>query len=287
MSYYHDSLPSAGREDSFDIRKHSDRLKPSPRKKGKYICPACDGESFSINQKTGAYSCFSSGCESKDIRDAIAPLPQQTTVQRNKSQHKRQQPQNSKKIENEIQADCVSVEKKVDDLFLTVLREQQRPEEALVELGVWCRKNKLPEYPVSQLFQKKMKDLKEIVASQVGSDVEDKDFDQLRKIQHEKTSLNDWDASDILPIPLGESVSHDAPILNVVWWGFLAYILSISASLLPRMTHISAGSFAETPTIWSCIIGESVSGKTRIQKITFAWLRQEERQKYERYKKGN
>ncbi len=58
----------------FDIRNFADRLEPT-KTKGKYICPKCGGSNLSINQETGAYSCFN-GCQCKDIRDTVAPLDQ-------------------------------------------------------------------------------------------------------------------------------------------------------------------------------------------------------------------
>ena len=56
----------------FDIRDYHDRLTPTKRKH-RYECPVCGGHSFTINPKTGAYKCWSNECDSKDIREAIAP----------------------------------------------------------------------------------------------------------------------------------------------------------------------------------------------------------------------
>ena len=56
----------------FDIRDYSDRLAPTKRKH-RYECPVCGGHSLTINQKTGAYKCWSNECDSKDIREEIAP----------------------------------------------------------------------------------------------------------------------------------------------------------------------------------------------------------------------
>jgi putative DNA primase/helicase len=57
----------------FSMLDHLDKFEPSG-KKDKYICPVCGGNDLSINPKTGAYSCFSGGCESKAIRAAVAPI---------------------------------------------------------------------------------------------------------------------------------------------------------------------------------------------------------------------
>ena len=58
---------------SFDIRDHLDKLEPG-KEKDKYICPVCSGRNLSIAPKTGAYQCWSGGCATNDIRDAIRPL---------------------------------------------------------------------------------------------------------------------------------------------------------------------------------------------------------------------
>jgi phage/plasmid-associated DNA primase len=58
---------------SFDIRNFSDRLTPA-KGKNRYICPICNGNNLTIDPKDGAYKCWSGECESKLIRDAIAPL---------------------------------------------------------------------------------------------------------------------------------------------------------------------------------------------------------------------
>jgi hypothetical protein len=58
---------------TFDIRDHLDKLEPG---KGKnfYTCPVCEGRRLGIDPKTGAYQCWSGGCSTNDIREAIRPL---------------------------------------------------------------------------------------------------------------------------------------------------------------------------------------------------------------------
>jgi phage/plasmid-associated DNA primase len=51
------------------------RLTPA-KGKNRYICPICNGNNLTIDPKDGAYKCWSGECESKSIRDAIAPLPE-------------------------------------------------------------------------------------------------------------------------------------------------------------------------------------------------------------------
>ncbi len=57
----------------YDIRQHLAVLTPSKDSKTKYHCPVCNGDDLDIS-KDGAYSCFNSNCEPKDIRVAIDKL---------------------------------------------------------------------------------------------------------------------------------------------------------------------------------------------------------------------
>ncbi|MFM6135943.1 MAG: hypothetical protein ACKPCP_17615, partial [Sphaerospermopsis kisseleviana] len=59
--------------EKFDIRNFTDNLIPSHKGKNFYKCPVCSGSSLHINPSSGAYKCFSSECETKLIRDAVAP----------------------------------------------------------------------------------------------------------------------------------------------------------------------------------------------------------------------
>ena len=60
---------------SFSILDHVDQLEPS-KEPGKYICPACGGNDFSINEKTGAFNCWHdpSPAHRAEVRNALAPL---------------------------------------------------------------------------------------------------------------------------------------------------------------------------------------------------------------------
>jgi putative DNA primase/helicase len=58
---------------SFDIRDHLDKLEPG-KGKDAYTCPVCQGKRLTFDKKTGAYQCWSGGCSTDDIREAIRPL---------------------------------------------------------------------------------------------------------------------------------------------------------------------------------------------------------------------
>jgi predicted P-loop ATPase len=61
-------------EEPYDIRKHLSVLTRSKGSKTKFHCPACDKNDLDIHPLTGAYRCFSGGCEPEDIRQAIDKL---------------------------------------------------------------------------------------------------------------------------------------------------------------------------------------------------------------------
>jgi predicted P-loop ATPase len=58
---------------TFDIRDHLDKLEPG-KGKDAYTCPVCQGKRLTFDKKTGAYQCWSGGCSTNDIREAIRPL---------------------------------------------------------------------------------------------------------------------------------------------------------------------------------------------------------------------
>ena len=60
---------------TFSILDFLDQLEPS-KEKGKFICPACNGNDFSVNKNTGAYSCWhdTSPAHRAEIRDVLAPM---------------------------------------------------------------------------------------------------------------------------------------------------------------------------------------------------------------------
>jgi predicted P-loop ATPase len=72
----HNDNPTDGQFSStstFDIRDHLDKLEPG-KGKDAYTCPVCEGKRLTFDKKTGAYQCWSGGCSTGDIREAIRPL---------------------------------------------------------------------------------------------------------------------------------------------------------------------------------------------------------------------
>jgi hypothetical protein len=60
---------------AFSILDHLEQLEPS-NEPGKYHCPACGGNDFTVNKNTEAYNCWhdTSPAHRAEIRDALAPL---------------------------------------------------------------------------------------------------------------------------------------------------------------------------------------------------------------------
>jgi len=60
---------------AFSILDFVDQLEPSPEK-GKYMCPACGGNDFTVNKGNGGYNCWHdpSAAHRAEIRDALAPM---------------------------------------------------------------------------------------------------------------------------------------------------------------------------------------------------------------------
>ncbi|MEW5856850.1 MAG: hypothetical protein AB1861_05655, partial [Cyanobacteriota bacterium] len=69
------SPPQPPKLKQFDIREWVDRLTPVEGRKNEYLCPVCE-KKLTINPDHGAYNCWVTGCDHKDIREAIAPLSQ-------------------------------------------------------------------------------------------------------------------------------------------------------------------------------------------------------------------
>lgn len=60
---------------AFSILDHLDQLEAS-NQSGKFVCPACGGNDFTVNKATGGYNCWhdTSPAHRAEIRDKLAPL---------------------------------------------------------------------------------------------------------------------------------------------------------------------------------------------------------------------
>jgi len=75
MSHDHNSTNGqfSSTSNTFDIRDHLDKLEPG-KGKNKYVCPVCSKRNLGVDPNTGAYQCWSGGCSTAEIKEAIRPL---------------------------------------------------------------------------------------------------------------------------------------------------------------------------------------------------------------------
>ena len=79
---------STSESNIFDIRDYLDCIEKSPKSKSKYFCPVCGGSNLDIDLKSGKYRCFSNECDSRDIREAIAPWADSPRNRKNSGEQK-------------------------------------------------------------------------------------------------------------------------------------------------------------------------------------------------------
>lgn len=74
---------------SFSILDHLDKINKNDKRDGKYICPACGGNNFDVNKRTGAYNCFDdpSAAHRAEIRNVVAPLVRWEKPSRERGSH--------------------------------------------------------------------------------------------------------------------------------------------------------------------------------------------------------
>jgi hypothetical protein len=139
----------------FSILEHLEKLEPSGKKDGKYVCPVCGGNDLGISLKSGAYTCYSGGCERAAIRNAIAPLPQIG----DQPAYPRKPKKSARERVREVQLDSARVESKVEELLLLVGSGTHTLEQAQVELGIWAKAEGLSPFDAGQLFKAEAKEL--------------------------------------------------------------------------------------------------------------------------------
>ena len=118
----------------FNLLDHLDKLTPSTG--GKYHCPVCTGNDFSVNKKTGAYTCHNNGCTGKPVRDSVAPL---TKADRDRAKFLKFKPLTTQEKEKEVFEESIRVECQVDDLIRDIRDERSSYASATVRLSVWCK----------------------------------------------------------------------------------------------------------------------------------------------------
>jgi hypothetical protein len=149
---------------TFSILDHLEQLEPS--KGGKYICPACSGNDFSINKKSGAFKCWSNECDSKAIMNILAPLPQNGRGPIGPKPPKR--PKNIREKERDAAENLFQIEYKVQQIFYRIESTEITEAAAAVELAAWCQEVGADKFTTTQLLREKVKQWKAIKPSGGG-----------------------------------------------------------------------------------------------------------------------
>lgn len=273
----------------FDIRDHLDNLEPNEREKGKYICPVCGGNDLAISAKTGAYSCFSSGCEPREIRNLIAPLakgqrPPKTAQRRNADATRK----------------ANEVESKVTNLIMLIALGETTLEQAQVELSAWCQEYGHDRFAAGQLLRSKnsvnkndsVNDARQgvdklkstqgnglrAVSTKSTDSIGDIEGDALitdhewNRFRQAMTSPGSFDPFLWLPERLAQIARSDAARNCLDPMALWAYLLPSVLSLMGRDTLLDMGNW-QTPNIaWSLLIGESGTGKSRAKSLVLGPL---------------
>ena len=115
----------------------------------------------------------------------------------------------------------------------------------------------------------------------------------LDEVQPEDTKrfnqLIDWhnatlDLKKVLPHPIADAFLHDAQVLNIdpvsLWQYFLPAVLSTAG----QRVNLDVESHLIPAIIWTCIVGESGTGKSRAESIILAPLKKLQHQEKKRWK---
>jgi len=131
--------PVASMTSGFSMLNFLDKLEPNPKEKNKYICPVCGGNDLSVHPESGAYQCFSNGCDTADIRNAVAPAEKRKGSARERKPRKKTHTE----LRREVQAVSVERESRVDELVRMVEGGYHTIGQAKIELKAWAESNKL------------------------------------------------------------------------------------------------------------------------------------------------
>lgn len=137
----------------FSILDHLDKLTPA-KDKGSYVCPVCEDDNLKINLDSGAYKCFSHDCESKLIRDAIAPLSQESKT---KYRQAKSRPKSTKEKQRDATLAAAEVEMEAQAIALAVEGGYDTPATAMVKIAAWAKEHGHNVFSAQQLLKQFLK----------------------------------------------------------------------------------------------------------------------------------
>lgn len=138
----------------FRIAAHIDKLTPS-KKKGRYHCPVCGDDNFTISNDGVAYKCWGNQCDPADIRNKIAPLTPQAKASYQKHKAK---PKSAKQRQKDAVANAAMIECEVDQLVIRVAEGIDTAAQAEVALKTWCKEHGHDGFSASKLLKEKLAD---------------------------------------------------------------------------------------------------------------------------------
>jgi predicted P-loop ATPase len=139
----------------FSILDHLDKLIPA-KEKGSYVCPVCGDDNLKINMSNGAYKCFSNECESSLIRDAIAPLNQES---KNKYRQAKARPKSKKEKDRDATLAAAEVEIEARTIALAVEGGYETPATAMVRMAAWAKEHGHNIFSAQQLLKQFLKNI--------------------------------------------------------------------------------------------------------------------------------
>ncbi|MDV3347637.1 virulence-associated E family protein [Leptothoe sp. LEGE 181152] len=148
---------STGNRNSFDIRDHVDKLTPA-KEKGRYICPVCEDDNFTIRENDGAFQCWSNGCDSQAIMDAIAPLKHRPQSAKSIPTKRKPRKKSRKQKDRDVEIAAAELECKVDELIDMVEMGYETKETAGAKLAEWCKQESRDKFTATQLFNARVKE---------------------------------------------------------------------------------------------------------------------------------
>ena len=140
---------------TFNMLDHIEKLTPS--KGGKYICPVCDGNDLSVSKK-GAYKCWSTGCDTGKIRDAVAPWSSEQKERTPRNQHRAaMRPPSKKELDSQALQEEVEIDSQASEFASQVAHGAMSDSEALLAMSTWCKAHKHNTFSAQKLLQEKIK----------------------------------------------------------------------------------------------------------------------------------
>ena len=115
-------------------------------------------------------------------------------------------------------------------------------------------------------------------------------LDEIHPEDHQRfNQLVDWhnatlNLNHILPPTLAKAFIHDGKILNIDPVSLWQYFLPVVLSLVGKGINLDVESHTIPAIAWTCLVGESGTGKSRAEKLILAPLKQRQHQEKKRYR---